>query len=106
MFDTHGGLDRKRTTLLATDGRGSLRSSMAAVWGSKSTDGLLDLDLTLSVGVDPLMARREGLTADALRQEVKVKGLVSSASWGMGRSASDRQFWYINGRPCDLKQVR
>jgi DNA mismatch repair ATPase MutL len=38
-------------------------------------------------------------------QEVKVSGLISSAAWGQGRSSADRQFYYVNGRPCDLKPI-
>ncbi len=52
----------KRTILLATDGRGSLRTSVSSVWGPKALDGVLDVDLELDVQVDPVMARREGIT--------------------------------------------
>ena len=59
--------------------------------------------LNLQVDVDAVMARREGV--DSGSQTVKVSGLISTAAWGQGRSSADRQFYYINGRPCDLKQV-
>lgn len=36
---------------------------------------------------------------------MKVKGLISSAQWGCGFSTSSRQFFYINGRPCNLTKV-
>ena len=38
-------------------------------------------------------------------QAVKVTGLISSATWGQGRSSADRQFYYINGRPVDLPVI-
>lgn len=38
-------------------------------------------------------------------QEVRVSGLISSGAWGQGRSSADRQFVYINGRPCALPKV-
>lgn len=38
-------------------------------------------------------------------QAIKVTGLISSATWGQGRSSADRQFYYINGRPVDLPVV-
>jgi DNA mismatch repair protein PMS2 len=31
--------------------------------------------------------------------------LISSATWGQGRSSADRQFYYINGRPVDIPVV-
>jgi len=34
-----------------------------------------------------------------------VSGFVSSCVHGEGRSAADRQFLFINGRPCDNAKV-
>lgn len=53
--------DRKRNTVLATDGRGTLRSSISAVWGPKALEGVVDLELELDVEIDRAMARREGI---------------------------------------------
>lgn len=48
--------------MLATDGRGTLPSSVTAVWGVKSLEGVMPVDLDLDVEVDKAMARREGVT--------------------------------------------
>jgi hypothetical protein len=37
--------------------------------------------------------------------QVSVRGLVSKFAVGYGRSGTDRQFFYVNGRPCDLSKV-
>lgn len=37
---------------------------------------------------------------DSPSQTVRVRGLVSKFSVGGGRSGTDRQFFYVNGRPC------
>jgi DNA mismatch repair protein PMS2 len=50
------------------------------------------------------MARRE--IAEEGTQTVRVRGLLSSASWGMGRQAPDRQYLYVNGRPADLRVIQ
>ncbi|GFZ43548.1 hypothetical protein JCM24511_01268 [Saitozyma sp. JCM 24511] len=97
-----GGKGGKRNTLLANDGRGSLRASATSVWGVKALDGVLDINRDLEFDVDP-RARRDDL---ATTQTVRVVGLISSAAWGQGRSSADRQFFYVNGRPCDLKSVQ
>jgi DNA mismatch repair protein PMS2 len=52
----------KRNTLLSTDGKGSLRSAVTSIWGTKALEGVLDVNLDLAVEIDPSMARREGLT--------------------------------------------
>ncbi|OXG12257.1 DNA mismatch repair protein PMS2 [Cryptococcus neoformans Tu401-1] len=98
-----GGRASKRNIHLMTDGRGQLRSSVGAVWGPSALDNVEDIDLSLEVEIDRLMARREGITERT--QTVKVKGLISSAQWGCGFSTSSRQFFYINGRPCNLTKV-
>nr|XP_018267240.1 uncharacterized protein I303_01225 [Kwoniella dejecticola CBS 10117]OBR89398.1 hypothetical protein I303_01225 [Kwoniella dejecticola CBS 10117] len=97
------GKSGKRNVQLATDGRGSLRASVGSVWGHKALEGVQDVDLTLDVEIDRVMARREGITDTT--QSIKVVGLISSAQWGQGRSSADRQFYFINGRPCNLTTV-
>lgn len=37
---------------------------------------------------------------------VEVKGLISKFEVGCGRLNMDRQFFYINGRPCNLPKVQ
>ena len=103
--------------MLITDGRGSLRSAVTSVWGPKALEGVLDVQLDIEVEIDKVMAKREGLAERyalyrrrliALRgstQSVTVSGLLSSAQWGQGRSSPDRQYFYVNGRPCDLPKV-
>ncbi|WVW82358.1 hypothetical protein I302_104365 [Kwoniella bestiolae CBS 10118] len=93
----------KRNVQLSTDGRGSLRASVGAVWGHKALEGVQDINLELEVEIDRVMARREGISETT--QTVKVVGLISSAQWGQGRSSADRQFYFINGRPCNLTSV-
>ncbi|WRT64199.1 uncharacterized protein IL334_001128 [Kwoniella shivajii] len=97
------GKTGKRNIQLSTDGRGSLNASVGAVWGSKSLEGVQDIDLELEVEIDRVMARREGISE--VTQKIKVAGLISSAQWGQGRSSADRQFYFINGRPCNLTSV-
>ena len=35
----------------------------------------------------------------------RVEGFVSSSEHGKGRGSSDRQFLFVNRRPCDLSKV-
>nr|ODN79100.1 DNA mismatch repair protein PMS1 [Cryptococcus depauperatus CBS 7841] len=98
-----GGRAAKRNTQLSTDGKGSLRASVGAIWGPRALDGVKDIELDLDVEIDRVMAKREGIIETT--QHVEVRGLISSAQWGQGRSGTDRQFFYINGRPCNLMKV-
>lgn len=93
----------KRTNHLRTDGKSSLRSAVSSIWGSKSLENLIDLDLELSVEIDRAMAKRENL--DLVSQTVLVKGLISSAAFGSGRTSNDRQYFYLNGRPFNPSKI-
>ncbi|WVQ62142.1 uncharacterized protein L199_000280 [Kwoniella botswanensis] len=97
------GKSGKRNVQLSTDGRGSLRASVGSVWGHKALEGVQEINLELDVEIDRVMARREGISET--NQTIKVTGLISSAQWGQGRSSADRQFYFINGRPCNLTSV-
>lgn len=35
----------------------------------------------------------------------RLEGYISNSNHGEGRSSTDRQFFFINGRPCDLPKV-
>lgn len=43
--------------------------------------------------------------ADKYENIFKLEGYVSSCEHGNGRSSADRQFIFINSRPCDLSKV-
>ncbi|WVO12930.1 hypothetical protein L204_100539 [Cryptococcus depauperatus] len=56
-----GGRAAKRNTQLSTDGKGSLRASVGAIWGPRALDGVKDIELDLDVEIDRVMAKREGI---------------------------------------------
>lgn len=80
-------------------------------------ESLIDVELSLEVDIDKAMAKREGLEFKLVlflqpssmnirsclctkrSQMVRVTGLISASAFGKGRTSSDRQYYYINGRP-------
>lgn len=50
-----------------------------------------------------------GLTTKALPESeplfFEFEGFVSTCAHGQGRSCSDRQYYFVNGRPCDPVKV-
>lgn len=42
---------------------------------------------------------------EELYKSIKVSGFVSSCLFGQGRSSTDRQFVFVNGRPVDYNKV-
>lgn len=51
----------RKTNHLKSDGKGSLRSAVSALWGGAALDSLIDVDMELEVEIDKGMAKREGL---------------------------------------------
>ncbi|KAK0455931.1 hypothetical protein EV421DRAFT_1749514 [Armillaria borealis] len=96
----------QKSTPIQTQGLSSLRASVIALWGSKSLDGVQDLDVSFSIPRVQIRKRGREKEVDSRMSEVEVciRGLISAP--GCGRSSTDRQFLYINGRPCGLAKIQ
>lgn len=58
-----------------------------------------DEDLLLEFGLNAAVLQRTETPS------FRLEGFVSSCAHGVGRSCADRQFYFINGRPCDPTKV-
>ena len=49
-----------------------------------------------------------GIPVEMISAEIpfRLEGCISSCAHGQGRSATDRQFFYVNSRPCEPAKVR
>ncbi|KAH9961814.1 hypothetical protein BC827DRAFT_1202133 [Russula dissimulans] len=95
----------KKTTQLRTDGATSVRASVGALWGPKQLEHLVDLDVSFDVMPEKsVLRRREG--GDVGSHPIRVQGLISKFAPGAGRTGTDRQFYFINGRPCAPAKVQ
>ncbi|KZT05115.1 DNA mismatch repair protein MutL [Laetiporus sulphureus 93-53] len=104
---THQPSGGKKSVQLRTDGTPSTRSSVSALWGPKALENLVELELCFAVETERSVLRRRRLIDGADHSsEVRVRGLVSKFSVGCGRTATDRQFFFINGRPCNPPKVQ
>ncbi|OAX33701.1 DNA mismatch repair protein MutL [Rhizopogon vinicolor AM-OR11-026] len=95
----------RKTIQLKTDGTPSVKASVTALWGTKALDNVVDLDLSFDVQTDKVVLRRfdqESVGAT----HVKVRGLISKFAVGAGRTGSDRQYFFINGRPCNPGKIQ
>lgn len=104
-----------KTIIMSTNGSNSLRENIVAIFGSKQNANLLNIKQPIE--------QNEVLTQDVLKtldssinvsdddlvnlglNRFQFDGFISSCSHGSGRSSKDRQFFFINGRPCDPKSV-
>jgi DNA mismatch repair protein MutL len=72
--------------ILATQSGSNLGQNVASIFGSKAVAALQPLNVDAGGGV-------------------RIEGMVSRAGEGVGRSDSDRQFTFVNGRPVDLSRA-
>ena len=87
---THQSGKYGRSNVLHTRGGedASVRENIVTVFGSKMIASMREVALELG-----------GTTG------CKVVGFISKAQSGCGRAGSDRQFYFVNGRPVDLPKV-
>lgn len=55
----------------------------------------------------PSVEHKEEFTCHLTPEEppFSVRGFVSSCEHGSGRGSVDRQYYFINGRPCEIEKV-
>uniref|UniRef100_A0A1A8C163 Mismatch repair endonuclease PMS2 n=1 Tax=Nothobranchius kadleci TaxID=1051664 RepID=A0A1A8C163_NOTKA len=93
----------KRSTVLSTSGSQSFRDNIGAIFGPKQLQSLIPFQ---QVSPTENILEEYGLKdADLPKQLFLISGFVSRGDHGVGRSATDRQFFFINGRPCDPPKV-
>ncbi|KAH9000126.1 hypothetical protein EDB92DRAFT_1829472 [Lactarius akahatsu] len=95
----------KKTAQLRTDGATSIRASVGALWGPKQLESLVDLRLSFEVVPEKVVLRRRE-EGDVRNHQIRVEGLISKFAPGAGRTGTDRQFFFINGRPCAPAKVQ
>ncbi|CAG2170360.1 unnamed protein product [Oppiella nova] len=83
-------LNKPKQTVLSSPGM-SVRNNIQEVFDAKQLQALAELTAATDPGVEPT---------------VRITGFISKCDLGCGRSASDRQFFYVNHRPCDVKNVQ
>ncbi|XP_029953214.1 mismatch repair endonuclease PMS2 [Salarias fasciatus] len=93
----------KRSTVLSTSGSQSMRDNIGAIFGPKQLQSLLPFH---QVSPTENVLEEYGLRDTDLPQQLfTISGFVSHGEHGVGRSATDRQFFFINNRPCDPLKV-
>ncbi|KAH7886659.1 DNA mismatch repair protein MutL [Phlebopus sp. FC_14] len=98
----------RKVVQLKSDGTPSTRASVTALWGPKALETLVDLNLSFDVETEKAVLRRQGPLDPEITTvtPVKVHGLISKFAVGAGRSSSDRQYFFVNGRPCNPGKVQ
>ena len=100
---------------MSTQGSFRVLDNVTALFGTKQTAELMQLvpciggngkiqDLEASDFDDSMALTQEEVDNFNLSR-YKIEGYISSCAHGSGRSTKDRQFYFINSRPCEPKQI-
>ncbi|XP_075686367.1 mismatch repair endonuclease PMS2 [Rhinoderma darwinii] len=94
----------KRTPVVCSSGTSSsVKENIGAVFGQKQLQNLIPF---VQLPPSESVCEEYGLKqADVIGGFYTITGYISRCDHGIGRSATDRQFYFINQRPCDPAKV-
>ncbi|NWU63252.1 PMS2 endonuclease, partial [Pterocles burchelli] len=93
----------KKSPVVSTTGSPSLKENIGAVFGQKQLQTLIPF---VQLPPDETVCEEYGLNATNMPQNLySITGFISRCDHGVGRSTTDRQFFFINQRPCDPAKV-
>ncbi|KAF9144150.1 hypothetical protein BG015_000194 [Linnemannia schmuckeri] len=113
-------VDKKpAVTYIATSGNATIRQNIINVFGPKAMTDLIEFELKLVEGKPKSPSNNERTNENGEQgggdndeqedneqdQDIVLTGHISSPSFGKGRSSTDRQYLFINGRPCVLPKI-
>ncbi|KAI9303200.1 hypothetical protein BJ944DRAFT_268794 [Cunninghamella echinulata] len=83
-----------RSRVIATNGNANLRDNITNVFGAKMVTQIMPFEIEIKEKTD-LDTECHG----------KIVGFISKPQFGVGRRSADRQYFFINGRPCQLPKI-
>ncbi|GBN75191.1 Mismatch repair endonuclease PMS2 [Araneus ventricosus] len=94
----------KKSVVLSTNYSPSLKDNIISLFGDKQVKHLMEI--VQHVPSKEILDEYFLPESSTERSKTfKLEGYVSNSTHGEGRSSTDRQFYFINGRPCDLPKV-
>ncbi|KAL1918986.1 uncharacterized protein VTP21DRAFT_2367 [Calcarisporiella thermophila] len=104
------GKSNDRSKIISTNGNKLLRENVANIFGAKQLQSLTELDVEINIPCSSRTAETREETrkledAEYNNYSIRVVGLVSKPLQACGRSSADRQYYFVNGRPCTLPKI-
>uniref|UniRef100_A0A8C3QYT0 Mismatch repair endonuclease PMS2 n=1 Tax=Cyanoderma ruficeps TaxID=181631 RepID=A0A8C3QYT0_9PASS len=93
----------KKSCVISTAGSPNLKENIGAVFGQKQLQSLIPF---VQLPPSEAVCEEYGLNPANMPQNLySITGFISRCDHGVGRSTTDRQFFFINQRPCDPAKV-
>uniref|UniRef100_A0A8D2JGE5 Mismatch repair endonuclease PMS2 n=1 Tax=Varanus komodoensis TaxID=61221 RepID=A0A8D2JGE5_VARKO len=93
----------KKQVVVCTTGGSTIKENIGAIFGHKQVQSLVPF---LQLPPSDIICEEYGLHSSEIPTQLyTITGFVSRCDHGVGRSTTDRQFFFINQRPCDPTKV-
>ncbi|XP_036027701.1 mismatch repair endonuclease PMS2 isoform X1 [Onychomys torridus] len=93
----------KRQPVVCTSGSSSMKENIGSVFGQKQLQSLIPF---VQLPPSDSVCEEYGLSGSKTPHHLfHISGFISHCTHGTGRSSTDRQFFFINQRPCDPAKV-
>lgn len=89
--------------VVTTEGSSTIRENIISVFGTKQLSTLIDVQLTMPD--ESILKEYDLQLVPGEPLPFSFELIISSVTHGHGRSATDRQFYYINSRPCEPTKI-
>ncbi|XP_014248387.1 mismatch repair endonuclease PMS2 [Cimex lectularius] len=90
-----------RSTVVSTQGCQTVKENISCIFGAKQLNNVLVFSMH-----PPAQEVLEELKLEKSDCDIfDLDGLISSCAHGSGRATGDRQFYYINSRPCESLKI-
>lgn len=91
------------SNVMTTEGASTVRENIISIFGIKQLSTLINVELTAPD--DVILKEYEVQINPNEPLPFTFELTISSVTHGHGRSATDRQFYYINSRPCEPSKI-
>ncbi|XP_012381065.1 mismatch repair endonuclease PMS2 isoform X2 [Dasypus novemcinctus] len=93
----------KRQPVVCTSGSSSIKENIGSVFGQKQLQSLIPF---VQLPPSESVCEEYGLSCSSVLHNLFcISGFISHCDHGVGRSSTERQFFFINRRPCDPAKV-
>jgi len=95
----------RKNKLISTNGKDSIIDTISNIFGVNQIKDILKIEQKLPTET---ILNEFNMTTDFYEKYstmFKMNGYISSVRHGCGRSTTDRQFYFINKRPCDFPKL-